>query len=83
MKHAHAFNYNREGGRNLCYKPSQQNQVNKHQCKEMENNLRRYVISIPCAFELAFSVRSVRIATSPNNKTVESRVFFAVSAEAI
>jgi hypothetical protein len=36
IEHAHAWNYGRKGGRNLCYKLSQQNQVHEHQCKEME-----------------------------------------------
>jgi hypothetical protein len=31
----------KEVSRNLCYKPNQQNQVNEHQCKEMEDNTRR------------------------------------------
>jgi hypothetical protein len=39
IEHAHAWDYDRKGGRNLCYKPSQQNYVNEHQCKERENSL--------------------------------------------
>jgi hypothetical protein len=35
IEQTHAWNLDRKGGRNLCYKPSQQNQVNEHQCKEM------------------------------------------------
>jgi hypothetical protein len=36
MKHPHAWNWDRKGDRNLCYKHNQQNQVNEHPCKEME-----------------------------------------------
>jgi hypothetical protein len=36
IKHAHAWNWVKKGGRNLCHKPKQQNQVHEHQCNEME-----------------------------------------------
>jgi hypothetical protein len=39
LEHAYASNYGRKGGRNLCYKPSQQNQVHEQQCKEMEKKI--------------------------------------------
>jgi hypothetical protein len=39
IEHAHAWNYDRKGGRNLCYKPSQQNQVHEYKCKEMGENI--------------------------------------------
>jgi hypothetical protein len=32
------------GGINLCYKPSQQNQVHVHQCIEKMDNLGRHVM---------------------------------------
>jgi hypothetical protein len=43
IEHAHAWNKDRKEGRHLCYKPSQQNQVHKHQCEEMETFLWRHV----------------------------------------
>jgi hypothetical protein len=36
MMHPHAWNWDTKGGRNLCYKHNQQNQVHEHPCKEME-----------------------------------------------
>jgi hypothetical protein len=36
MKRPHAWNWDIKGGRNLCYKPSQQNQVHEHPWKEIE-----------------------------------------------
>jgi hypothetical protein len=34
IKQAYAWNWDRKGSRNLCNKPSQQNQVHEHQCIE-------------------------------------------------
>jgi hypothetical protein len=35
IEHANMWNWGREGGRIVFYKPSQQNQVHEQQCKEM------------------------------------------------
>jgi hypothetical protein len=35
MKYPHAWNWDRKGGRNMCYRHNQQNRVHEHPCKEM------------------------------------------------
>jgi hypothetical protein len=44
IEHAHASNWDRKGGRNLCYKHNQQNQVHEHQCNETGKELWRRVV---------------------------------------
>jgi hypothetical protein len=39
IKHTHAWNWDRKGGRNLCYKHNQQNHVHEHQYKEMKKRI--------------------------------------------
>jgi hypothetical protein len=38
MEHAHAWGWDRKGGRNLCYKPRPQNQAHEHQSIEKSKN---------------------------------------------
>jgi hypothetical protein len=35
IEHSYEWNRDRKGGRNICYKPSQQNHAHDHQCKEI------------------------------------------------
>jgi hypothetical protein len=49
IEQARTWNWDRKGGRNLFYKPSQQNKEHEHQCKEMEKYLWRHLVSTASA----------------------------------